>query len=140
MTLQLSLGQCATLACLLEATAPKPGNVHRGADFEDVTYLDFAVSGIMIAPAVERVAAGGRLGQAILSAIAATRNTVGTNTNLGTVLLIVPLAMVPRDEALEAGVEQVLNALHLQDASDVYEAIRLAQPGRLGSVTEADVA
>ena len=32
----------ATLACLWEATAAKPGNVHRGADFEDMTAEDFA--------------------------------------------------------------------------------------------------
>ena len=36
------------LACLLEATAPKPGNVHRGADFADVTYPEFVVSGFAI--------------------------------------------------------------------------------------------
>ncbi len=30
--------------CLLEATAPKPGNVHRGADFEDLTYVDFLLA------------------------------------------------------------------------------------------------
>ena len=32
---QLSIGQLATIACCLEATIPKPGNVHRGADFAD---------------------------------------------------------------------------------------------------------
>ncbi|MCH7685907.1 MAG: triphosphoribosyl-dephospho-CoA synthase, partial [Planctomycetes bacterium] len=28
-------------ACFLEATARKPGNVHPGASFEDLTYDDF---------------------------------------------------------------------------------------------------
>ena len=32
----LTLGAKATLACLWEATAPKPGNVYRGADFADM--------------------------------------------------------------------------------------------------------
>ena len=41
---ELSIGQCASLACLLEVSAPKPGNVHRGADFEDMTFADFAAS------------------------------------------------------------------------------------------------
>jgi triphosphoribosyl-dephospho-CoA synthase len=136
----LSIAQCASLACLLEATAPKPGNVHRGADFEDVCYLDFAVSGILIAPAIEAAAAGGRLGKSVVSAISATRASVATNTNLGTVLLIVPLAMVPREQPLNSGVVKVLEGLDAQDARDVYQAIRLAQPGGLGSVSEADVA
>ncbi len=52
----LSTGQCATLACLLEATAPKPGNVHRGADFEDLSFGDFLVAATMISPAMEAAA------------------------------------------------------------------------------------
>ena len=39
-----SLGLCAQLACIWEATARKPGNVHRFRDFADVGYLDFLVS------------------------------------------------------------------------------------------------
>ena len=31
----------AQIACLLEVTARKPGNVHRFRDFDDVSYLDF---------------------------------------------------------------------------------------------------
>jgi len=45
----LSLGQTAQLACVLEATARKPGNVHRFADFDDLTYLDFILSALAIA-------------------------------------------------------------------------------------------
>ena len=30
---QLTLGQCAAIASIIEVTAPKPGNVHRGAGF-----------------------------------------------------------------------------------------------------------
>jgi triphosphoribosyl-dephospho-CoA synthetase len=48
-----SIGQCATLACLLEVTASKPGNVHRGCDFEDMTFLDFAVSATAIGPVMD---------------------------------------------------------------------------------------
>ncbi|MFT5302427.1 MAG: triphosphoribosyl-dephospho-CoA synthase, partial [Mariniblastus sp.] len=45
---QLSPGAIATLACLLEVSAPKPGNVHRGADFEDVSFVDFATSAVVL--------------------------------------------------------------------------------------------
>jgi len=128
------------MACLLEATAPKPGNVHRGADFEGLNYLDFAISAVMIGPALASAAAGSRLGPAVLAAIRSTRHAVGTNTNLGTVLLLVPLAMVPRGQSLEAGVVEVLAQLDAEDARLVYEAIRYAQPGSMGKVDEADVA
>lgn len=135
----LSVGQCATLACLLEVAAPKPGNVHRGADFEDVAFGDFLASAVAIGPAME-AAAGQPVGKTVLAAIQATRRLVGTNTNLGTVLLVAPLAAVPHSELLEAGVAEVLARLTADDARWVYEAIRLAEPGGLGSVGRHDVA
>ncbi|MEX2173553.1 MAG: triphosphoribosyl-dephospho-CoA synthase [Pirellulaceae bacterium] len=136
----LSLGQCATLACLLEATAPKAGNVHRGADFENLTLVDFQVSGVAIAPAIERAAALG-IGRTVWEAIFATRQFVATNTNLGIVLLFAPLAAVPRDHPLTtAVVHDALARMTADDCRLVYDAIRLAQPGGLGKVSEMDVA
>lgn len=136
----LSIGQCATLACLLEATAPKVGNVHRGADFEDLSFADFAVSAALIAPAMDAAAATG-VGSAVLDAIVATRAAVATNTNLGIVLLLAPLAAVPRGERLTTeNIGRVLNSLSADDCRLVYEAIRVAQPGGLGEVESMDVA
>src|SRR5436309_11243780 len=89
LTPPLSISQCATMACLLEATAPKVGNVHRGADFEDLTFTDFVVSSVAIGPPMEAAATG--VGRAVLEAVAATRECVPTNTNLGMALLIAPL-------------------------------------------------
>ena len=139
LTSPLSIGQCATLACLLEVTAPKVGNVHRGADFENLTFMDFAVSAVAIGPAMECARANGA-GPSILEAIQATRQLVDTNTNLGMVLLIAPLAAVPRDEPLITGVGNILRNLTPDDSRLVYEAIRLAQPGGMGKVEEMDVA
>jgi len=133
-----TIGQCATLACLIEVTAPKPGNVHRGADFEDSAYPDFLVAGTIIGPILE-AARRQALGQTVLAAVTATRHAVGHNTNLGMILLIAPLAMVPRQAALPAGVTEVLGSLTPNDAADVYAAIRLAKPGGLGRAAEADV-
>ena len=135
----LTIGQCATLACLLEATAPKVGNVHRGADFENLTFTDFAVSAVAIGPTMERAGEEG-VGRTVLEAIRATRQLVDTNTNLGMVLLIAPLAAVPRSDPLASGVAKVLRSLTAEDSLLVYEAIRLAQPGGMGKVKEMDVA
>jgi triphosphoribosyl-dephospho-CoA synthase len=134
----LSVGQCATFACVLEATAPKPGNVHRGADFEDLTYPDLIASGIAIGPAMEN-APTSSLGETILASVQATRRVVASNSNLGIILLLAPLAAATKRGPLSEGIRNVLSALNSEDARLVYEAIRLAKPGGLGSVKEADV-
>ena len=139
-TVKLSIGQCATLACLLEATAPKVGNVHRGADFEDLTFTDFAASAVMIGPVMEKAVRVG-VGRTVLEAVKATRAVVGTNTNLGMALLIAPLAAVPLEELLTtAAVGNVLTGMNAEDSRLVYEAIRIAQPGGMGKVESMDVA
>jgi triphosphoribosyl-dephospho-CoA synthase len=133
-----SKGVHATLACLWEATAPKPGNVYRGADFEDLTYADFVTSAAVIGPILDETATNG-VGATVLAAAAATRAAVSTNTNLGMLLLIAPLAAAAEDRPLAEGVAEVLRNLTVEDANQVYAAIRLAQPGGLGEVAEADV-
>ena len=134
----LSIAQCASLACLLEATTPKPGNVHRGADFEDLRFNDFVVSAVAIGPAMEAAHQVG-VGTAVLEAIRETRSLVPTNTNLGCVLLLAPLAAVPRERPLDQGIGAVLDSLTARDAEQVYEAISLATPGGLGQVDAMDV-
>jgi triphosphoribosyl-dephospho-CoA synthase len=131
-------GLCAQIACIWEATARKPGNVHRFQDFEDATYVDFLLSAAAVAPVLE-AAPGRRVGVTVLKAVRATRQAVGSNTNLGMVLLLSPLAAVPDGENLQAGVRRVLSGLDREDARLVYEAIRLAQPGGLGHVGDQDV-
>jgi triphosphoribosyl-dephospho-CoA synthase len=127
------------VACILEVTARKAGNVHRGRDFEDLHYLDFLLSASAIAGPLDR-ARQVSVGRAVLEAIEATRRVAATNTNLGMVLLLAPLAAVPAEVELRGGVEAVLQATTIEDARLVYKAIRQAQPGGLGSVAEQDVA
>lgn len=135
----LTIGQCATLACLWEVMAPKVGNVHRGADFANLTLSDFAASAVAIAPAMQ-AAAGASLGHTILNAVDATRGVTQSNTNLGIVLLVAPLAKAPRDVPLLHGVRRVLDELDAEDSRLVYEAIRRAQPGGMGQVSQHDIA
>lgn len=126
------------LACLLEAAARKPGNVHPGAAFHDLCFADFVAAAAAIAPVLAETRQQG-LGSAILEAVRATRQRVVTNANLGIILLLAPLCMVGEDEPLEAGVERVLEATTRDDCAAVYEAIRLANPGGLGEAPEQDV-
>ncbi len=136
---KLSIGQCASLACLWEVTAPKLGNVHRSADFEDLKFSDFTTSSIAISTAMEKASLVG-VGQCVLQAVTTTQALVGTNTNLGTVLLLAPLAASNRELPLEVAVAEVLQGLTSDDAKMVYEAIRLAKPGGMGQREEMDVA
>jgi triphosphoribosyl-dephospho-CoA synthase len=132
-------GLLAQVACILEVTARKPGNVHPGACFDDATALDFYLSAAAIAGPLDRARSIG-VGAAVLEAIEATRRVVATNTNLGMVLLLAPLAAVPEVVALRPGVADVLAATTVEDARLVYRAIRMARPGGLGQVADQDVA
>ena len=135
----------AQLACLLEASAPKPGNVSPGRPFGDTRYEDLLASAVAIG---EPLAGAGtrRLGTTILRAIEATARRTRSNTNLGIVLLVAPLARaalctaeVGGGGSLRAALRGVLAETNIDDARDVYAAIRLAAPGGLGRATEQDV-
>src|SRR5438105_8350832 len=116
----LPTGLCAQLACIWEATARKPGNVHRYCDFDDAGYVDFLLSAAAIAPVLDR-APERRVGETILDAVRATRQVVATNTNLGIILLLTPLAAALGD--LLTGVLAVLDMLDVADARAAYQAI-----------------
>jgi triphosphoribosyl-dephospho-CoA synthase len=133
------IAAAAQLACLLEASAPKPGNVSPGHPFHDTTFEDFAASAAAIGPAFLR--AGTRaVGDTIVDAVRATRGWTRANTNLGIVLLLAPLARAASvGGPLPAAVRAVLAATTVHDAELAYEAIRLAGPGGLGDAPAQDV-
>lgn len=125
-------------ACILEAAARKAGNVHPGAGFADLCFSDFARAAEVTAPVMACAATYG-VGRTILQAVAETNRHVGTNVNLGIILLLVPLAAVPAGVACREGLPHVLDSLNMTDAEQILQAIRTARPGGLGSVPEADV-
>ena len=146
---RVDIAAAAQLACLLEAFAPKPGNVSPGAGFGDTSYLDFLASAAAIGRSLG--SASRPLGEIILMAVRDTRRWVDVNTNLGIVLLLAPLARAaalwgPPDEVpievgeLRRSLATVLRESTVEDAQAAYEAIRLASPGGLGSVDSQDVA
>jgi len=146
-------------ASILEASAAKPGNVHPAAEFPDLTHMELVAAGLAIAPAMER-AAEMPLGQTVLAAVRAARSVTRSNANLGIVLAIAPLAAVPDAPAAPApaapataapataapataapaAVAAVLARLTPADAADVWQAIRLSQPGGLGESPQHDLA
>jgi len=130
----------AQLACLLEASAEKPGNVTPTHSFADMSYLDFLCSAAAIGP--EMMRAGERdVGQTILASVVATRRWTQTNTNLGIILLFAPLAKaaLQTNGELRPALRKVLRDLTVSDAEAAYKAIRLAEPGGFEESVEHDV-
>ncbi len=145
----VDIAAAAQLACLLEVSAPKPGNVYPGRHFSDTRYEHFLASAAAIGAPLG--SAGERpLGATIRAAVEATSHWTSSNTNLGIVLLLAPLAKAAhavagaegrgRQSALRDAVREVLRETTIDDARQVYAAIRLASPGGLGRAAEQDVA
>lgn len=126
-------------ACLAELEALKPGNVHIFADGHGMVVQDFMHS----AEAAARVIAlpEMQVGERILRAIEATQRVVGHNTNLGIVLLCVPLvhAFLNGNGNLRQDLRTVLDGLTVTDAELAYRAILLASPAGLGDSDKHDV-
>jgi len=158
------IARAAQLASALEASGyPKPGNVHRTADLKETTFEHFIASSIAIGPVMLDVAKQGfragkgeikteniGVGRAIKSAIENTMKwQKDGNTNLGIVLLLIPLAAAAgmtlakegkiEMKKLRANLSNVLKSTTPEDALNAYDAILIADPAGLGGVDELDV-
>jgi triphosphoribosyl-dephospho-CoA synthase len=125
-----------------EIEAFKPGNVSVYAEGHDMTVRDFIDSAEVSSPILCQSATG--LGQRVLESVKATRAAVGCNTNLGMLLLFAPIIMAAESDfgdidGLRRNLERVLKSLSQKDADQVFEAIRIASPGGLGSTESQDV-
>jgi triphosphoribosyl-dephospho-CoA synthase len=133
--------RAAQLACVLEASAEKPGNITPSHDFDDTSYEDMLRSGIALGTQLGRAGERG-VGETVMAAVRASRDAAGANTNLGIALLLAPLAraaLTPSDRLLRERLGEVLGALTVEDARDAYTAIRLADAGGLEEPVEHDV-
>lgn len=127
-------------ACLAELEALKPGNVHIFADGHGMVVQDFVRSAEVASLVIAQP--GLTAGQRILSAIDATWSAVSCNTNLGIVLLCAPLIHAVLHGAkptLRERLQEVLQALTVEDAAQAYQAILRASPAGLGESERYDV-
>lgn len=128
------------MAAILEAGAPKPGNVWPGRPFRDMGFEDFVASAVAAGP--ELGLAGNRgVGETVLAAVRATRHWTSANTNLGIILLFAPIAAAAQRAGgtLRGRLDAVLGATTVEDAQHAYLAIREAGAGGLGRATEQDL-
>lgn len=127
-------------ACELDVAALKPGNVRLGHPAHGMRAQDFLDSARACAPDV--CEEGAPIGLRVLNAIRSTRRVVQCNTNLGIVLLAAPLCAAAQSGlGLPAALPALLQSLDRDRdaAAQVYEAIRLAHPGGMGTVPGNDI-
>ncbi|MGQ9469374.1 MAG: triphosphoribosyl-dephospho-CoA synthase [Nitrososphaerales archaeon] len=147
----------AQLASALEVSGtPKPGNVHRNADFIDTRFEHYLAGSVAIGPHIKEVALKGidagldrikineiRIGKHIKEAIHKVKLWhKGGNTHLGIILLFIPLAasagfMIAKFKKIEPNglsstLYKVMKATTHQDAIDVYDAILESSSSALG--------
>lgn len=137
-----ALQQFYLRACELDVLAFKPGNVSIYADGHGMQVEDFKISATVSSAVLCNPDYA--LGERIYQAVKATRDAVGCNTNLGIVLLCAPLLEAawccsPQKDLRQA-LAQVLAGTTVIDATWVFRAIALANPGGLGTAEAYDVA
>lgn len=157
------IAKCLQLAVLLESSADKPGNVNRTNGFQRTRYEHFLASAVAIAPSFESAAergiavSTGELDAADIELGSILKDCVvnvnawqhGGNTLLGTAILLSPLAasagIAPEKDGifeiaeLRQNLRLVTESTTPEDAINVYEAIRAANPGGLGKVSDLDL-
>ncbi len=151
------VGKIAQIASVLEVSGyPKPGNVHRTQDFEDMIFEDFLISGIVIGDLIKKAAKLGgkyktqpdlyykiKLGELIKKAVLETNNWVENNTNLGIIMLLIPLSaaagMSDGFHELRDNIDKIMRATTPMDAYNLYDSINIADAGGMGERDELDV-
>jgi len=158
------ISKCLELAILFEVSADKPGNVNLVVGFEGTRYEHFLASAVAAAPYFESAAERGvaisqgkihvsdvGLGRIMKDCVADVNAWQrGGNTLLGTVILLSPIAvaagMTPTRQGLifeipkvRENVKLVVESTTPEDAVNVYEAIKIANPSGLGKAPELDI-
>jgi triphosphoribosyl-dephospho-CoA synthase len=121
----------AELAMLLEVSAtPKPGNVDRTHNFEDVTYEHFLGSSVGMFPVFRKAASNEyHIGDLILDAVqaSATWQKAG-NCHFGAILLLIPLCVAASRSStisqLRTNVTKVVESTTTEDAVLFYESFQ----------------
>lgn len=134
-------------ACVLEATAPKPGNVFPGRGFADLNHGDFIAAAEIAARDFGR--SSDPITVRMLRAVDQMKSHLGTNVNLGIILLLGPLVAADeaRTDTMNAAdfnvwrklIRRVLEQFDGQDGKRIFQAIQRASAGGLGSSESMDL-
>ena len=131
-------------ACVADVASIKPGNVSTQSDAHGMCAKDFLQSAQVTAEVINRdlPLAAGELGNSILKGAQATMTTVGTNTNLGILLLCFPLAHAAAScdthQSIPSALKRVLTVANVRDTQMIFDAITAMQPAGLGRRNKHD--
>ncbi|ARS88561.1 triphosphoribosyl-dephospho-CoA synthase [Natrarchaeobaculum aegyptiacum] len=115
--------QHAQLALLLEvAGTPKPGNVDRRRDLEDLWFEHFLAGAVAAMEGLELAERGAPIGDAFERAVEGMAEQGGGNTQFGSLLLLVPLVSAARPDLTPTAVERVVTETTVDDAAGFYRA------------------
>jgi triphosphoribosyl-dephospho-CoA synthase len=154
------ISRCLEFAILLEVSGyPKPGNVHRTADFAETTFEHYLASSVAIAPSFRVAAEQGikvSRGEIVASQIGVgyiikdavnrmLQSQRGGNTLLGAIIILTPIAAAAGMTKifsltkLRKNIKIVVESTTSQDAIHVYDAIAKVNPGGLNNSKSLDV-
>ena len=130
----------AQLALLLEVSGtPKPGNVDRHRDLDDLRFEQFMAGAVGARRGLQAAADGESVGDAFKTAVDGMSTQTGGNTQFGCLLLLVPLIKATAEESLTpAGVQAVVESTTVEDAVDFYTAFEVVDVAVDDPPSEAD--
>ncbi|OIB58900.1 triphosphoribosyl-dephospho-CoA synthase [Natrialba sp. SSL1] len=115
--------QNAHLALLLEvASTPKPGNVDRHRDLEDLRFEHFLAGAVGSQRGLRMAADGAAIGPAFERAVAGMADQDGDNTQFGALLLLTPLVRAAATELSQPVAESIVEETTVADAAAFYRA------------------
>ena len=111
-----SIADNAQLALLLEVSStPKPGNVDRAHEYEDLRFEHFITGGVGARRGLGRAANGESVGDCFEQAIAGMSDQSGGNTQFGAILLVTPLAVAAARTHGDADLPRPLTPEHASE-------------------------
>ena len=121
-----TVAENAELALLLEvAGTPKPGNVDRHREYDDLRFEHFLAGAVGARPGLERAGDGEPLGESFRVAIEGMADQRGGNTQFGAILLQLPLVVaagVDEGTLSPEGATAVVESTTVADAAGFYRA------------------
>ncbi|HIH73714.1 MAG TPA: apo-citrate lyase phosphoribosyl-dephospho-CoA transferase [Thermococcaceae archaeon] len=144
-----------TLGSLLEVAVPKPGNVNRYRDFEDLTLYHFLFAHTAVIDVLFEAAEKGEfirkgkispadvgIGALIRKAVENSRKAQNSNPNFGIITLGIPLiTAITWAGSIDAReeVKKLIACSSPQDSIEFYKAIRTANPKGIKTGVKYDV-
>ncbi len=120
-----SPAQNAELALLLEVTGtPKPGNVDRHREYDDLRFEHFMAGAVGSIPGLILAQNGAAVGRAFERSVVGMAEQSAGNTQFGALLLLVPLvrAASAHDDFSAETASEIARSTTVDDACDFYRA------------------